>query len=385
MPDSSVIKIEPLKSILNLEREKNYTDTTVSGGLDRFLKPWADETRTKITLPGQFVAFKRLKLIDVPYHSLDYDQRRKRIDDILKWLETANMPVAVPSRRKRTVVSKKNVGKEQPPAAQPAPLNADHAAVLNSPVTAIKGISTQLEGKLAKLNVHTIRDLLYLFPHRHIDYSQRMKISELLPGEDQTVIGTIWESRVVKLGRQNGTEIVIADESGSVRAVWFNQPYLAKNFHVNDSIALSGKIAQFGRMPVFESPEWELIDDKDPVHTGRIVPVYPLTQGLYPRQLRKIVKSALDEYLPHLEEFIPDDIKQRCGLLDLPAAVMQSHYPDDAVMKDRARKRLAFDELFLLQLGVLDKKRDWQETMRGTVLPLRPMISTGFGRGCPSL
>ena len=354
--DYSAIKSEPLKSILNLEREKNYNNTAVAGGLDRFLQPWAVSTRPLLRTPYKLASFDRLKLTKVPYHTLDYEQRKRRIDAILEWLSTVNDP--------EPTVSKHRVTAKKKPVE---PIQRDAISVINidAPVTDIRGISTQLETKLAKLNVRTVRDLLYLFPNRHIDYSQRKKIAELIPGEEQTVVGNVWESRIVKLGRQNGTEVVVADDTGSVRAVWFNQPYLAKQFKVNDSIVLSGKIAEFGRMPVFESPEWEKMEDKELVHTGRLVPVYPLTQGLYSRQLRKLIKTTLDSYLPSLEEFLPVDIRQRNNLIDLSQAVMQSHYPDDVIMKDKARKRLAFDELFLLQLGVLDRKREWQETQPG--------------------
>jgi len=354
----SVINSEPLRSILNLEREKNYNNSSVSGGLDRFLQRWGKETKEQLRSSRLLTSFNRLKIIEIPYHSLDYGQRKIRIEEILQWLNTAsNLKKALPVKRDHTTGRKRSA--TAPQSSHPT------GEALDAPVTVIKGISTQLEAKLAKLNVKTVRDLLYLFPNRHLDYSQRKKIAELVPGEEQTVVGTIWESRVAKLGRQNGTKIVIADETGSVSAVWFNQPYLAKSFHVNDAIVLSGKIAEFGHMNVFESPEWELMENRELVHTGRLVPVYPLTQGLYPRQLRKLIKKTLDESVPHIEDFLPVEIKRRCQLLDLTEAIVQSHYPDSNIMKDKARKRLAFDELLLLQLGVLDKKRDWQETLHG--------------------
>jgi ATP-dependent DNA helicase RecG len=108
-----------------------------------------------------------------------------------------------------------------------------------------------------------------------------------------------------------------------------------------------------------------LLKDKELIHTGRLVPVYPLTRGLYPRQVRKWTKEIVDGYAWQLGDFLPSGIKTRCRLPDLSTAIAQIHYPDDRTMAERARGRLAFDELFLLQLGVLARKRDWQEGQPG--------------------
>ncbi|MCX6004441.1 MAG: ATP-dependent DNA helicase RecG, partial [Chloroflexi bacterium] len=150
-----------------------------------------------------------------------------------------------------------------------------------------------------------------------------------------------------------------------VRAIWFNQPYLAKQFRTNSTIVLSGKVSEFNYVKVFENPEWELLEDKELVHTARLVPVYPLTHGLYPRQLRTIIKRAVDSYARGIVDFLPPDIAGRCGLMKLPDAIIKAHFPDDYAIQQRARKRLAFDELFLLQLGVLGRKREWQEDQPG--------------------
>jgi ATP-dependent DNA helicase RecG len=118
-------------------------------------------------------------------------------------------------------------------------------------------------------------------------------------------------------------------------------------------------------MPVFESPEWEPYEDKDLVHTGRLVPVYPLTQGLSQRQVRRIMKPAIDQWAGQLEDYLPPSLVSRLRFLELTEAIRQAHYPEDEANKAEARRRLAFDELFLLQLGVLNKKKNWQESQPG--------------------
>jgi ATP-dependent DNA helicase RecG len=161
------------------------------------------------------------------------------------------------------------------------------------------------------------------------------------------------------------SEAILGDETGNIRAVWFNQPWLAKQMKTNSRIAVSGRVSEFNYEKVFENPEWEYIEEKELMHTGRLVPVYPLTHGLYPRQVRAIVKTALDACAGGLADFLPDTIRERCGLISLRQAILKAHYPADYADQNLARQRLAFDELFMLQLGVLSKKKEWQEDQPG--------------------
>jgi len=160
--------------------------------------------------------------------------------------------------------------------------------------------------------------------------------------------------------------------------VWFNQPYLAETFRTNARVVISGTVGLFKGQKVFESPEWELLENKDLIHTGRLVPVYPLTQGLYPRQVRKWTKQTVDGYAGQLGDFLPSEIKTRCRLLDLSTAISQIHYPEDQAIAEGARGRLAFDELFLLQLGVLSRKRDWQEGQPGNAFDVEQEVIGKF-------
>jgi len=248
---------------------------------------------------------------------------------------------------------------------------------IDSSVTCIKGVSSNLAAKFKKLGVETVRDLLYFFPRRHLDYSQMKSISQLGEGEEQTIMVNVWQARVTMLGGRRSTEAIVGDETGNVRAVWFNNPYLSKKLTTNTRIVLSGRVSLFRGRYVFESPEWELVEDRELIHTGRMVPIYPLTQGLRPRQVRKLMKGVIDQWACQVEDFLPLELKERCNLLELPQAISQAHYPEDEATKDRARVRLAFDELFLLQLGVLSKKRAWQESQPGNSFSIKaPMLDT---------
>jgi len=355
-----VTDTDSLRNILELERQKGYTDKAVIGGLDKYLHKQAGQIRQSINDPQLLSGFDELNLANSNYGSYGVDERKRWMANVLGWLD--KLERATEKKSSQKVVA--------------SPLHQKRREGLDSPITVIKGVALSVANKFAKLNVRIVRDLLYFFPRRYVDYSRRKPVSALIEGEEQTIIGTIWQARVATLGNRKGTEVIVGDETGNVRVVWFNQPYLAKRFRTNARVVISGTVGLFKGHKVFESPEWELLEDKELIHTGRLVPVYPLTQGLYPRQVRKWTKEAVDGYVWQLDDFLPSDIKTRCQLLDLPAAIAQIHYPDDQTMAERARGRLSFDELFLLQLGVLARKRDWQEGQPGNALHIdREVIS----------
>jgi ATP-dependent DNA helicase RecG len=248
-----------------------------------------------------------------------------------------------------------------PPVAQRAP-GLPPPVALDAPVTALKGAGGATGKKLAKLGVQTVGDLLLLSPRRHIDYSRTIRIGEALnlrPGSDVTVRGRVTD---VQLHRGPGAPRVtirLADPSGWVRVTWFNQ-FLANVLHVGDEIAVSGALeAGYGPLS-FTGPEWERVgaDPGGGVSTGRIVPVYPLTAGLAQKSMRGFTRQALELALGNVEEYLPDAIRD--GLLPLREAVAQVHYPDDERALRQAKERLAFDDLFLLQLGLVRRKHERQ-------------------------
>ncbi len=234
----------------------------------------------------------------------------------------------------------------------------------------MKGVWQKIQPRLENIGVNRVGDLVYLFPSRHTDYTRIRKVAQLSPGEDQTAILTVWEASQTMLGRQKSTQAVLGDETGNVRAVWFNNPWLASRLKQGSRVSLSGKVNVFRGSLVFQGPECEILDeDDDLLHTGRLVPVYPSTQGLSQRVLRTLVKRAIDTCADQIEEIIPQEVLHRTGLIGLQSAVQQMHYPDDWESYQHARRRLAFDELFLLQVSVLSRRAEWKES--GGALPLR--------------
>jgi len=372
-----LVGFEPLRKILELEQKKGYTDSAVIGGLDKFLRNWAGQALEAVASPRLLKRFRQL--LGTDYASLSQPQRKEWADRVLSLLaemESGSGAEAEPPEKVR-----KSLTRVKTPAVVRS--LSPPGASLDSPVTVVKGISSALAAKFARLGVRTVRDLLYFFPHRHLDYSQVKSISQLEEGEEQTIIANVWQAQVTRLGYREGTEAIVGDETGNVRVVWFNQPYLAKKLPTNARIVLSGRVSLFKGRHVFESPEWEFVEDGDLVHTGRLVPVYSLTQGLRPRQVRRLMKEVVDQWAWQVEDFLPPELRKRCNLLELPQAISQAHYPEDEAAKDKARVRLAFDELFLLQLGVMSRKHDWQESQPASAFTIDHALLERFITSLP--
>jgi ATP-dependent DNA helicase RecG len=372
------IDVGSLRKILELEQKKSYSDSTVIGGLDKFIRQWADKTIEAVTDRSLLVKFQKLHLRDSKYSSLTVKQREAWVKSILEFaieLESGKIVKPTPIRKISVKLEK--------PVLKPKVSAIDSGQSLDASITTIKGISTSFATKFGKLGVKTIRDLLYFFPSRHLDYSQMKTVSQLSEGMEETIVANVWEAKITMPGGRRSTEAIVGDETGNIRAVWFNNPYLAKTLIPNMKIVLSGRVRLFNGRFVFESPEWEPMEEGDLIHTGRLVPVYPLTEGLHQRQTRKMIKGVVDLWAERVPDFLPYAIKERCKLIPLPQAIAQAHYPDNIDLKDKARVRLAFDELFLLQLGVLSKKRDWQESQPGTPIQINQQILDSFLQSLP--
>lgn len=365
------IDFAPLLKVIKLERQKGYLDSAVFGGLDKFLCRWTAQNEGNITDPKLLKRFK--KLSEVNYSSLDVQQRELQINNILDFITELKQMIP----KSETILSQK---RGYPPRKKKF---STSDLSLHSSITSLKGISSKLATKFSKLNVNTIRDLLYFFPNRHLDYSQMKTISGLTEGNKETIIANVWQAREIRLGGRRSTEAIVGDETGNIRVIWFNNPYITKQLATNKRVVISGRLSIFKGRPVLQSPEWELLEDRELTHTGRLVPLYPLTQGLYPRQLRKLMKETIDNVSLNIDEFLPTEIRHRNNLLALPQAIYQAHFPDNDDMKQRARVRLAFDELFLLQLGVIARKQKWQNDQFATAFTIKAPILETWQKSLP--
>jgi ATP-dependent DNA helicase RecG len=209
------------------------------------------------------------------------------------------------------------------------------------------------------LGIETVGDLLHHYPRRYIDRSKVSTIARLRVGEYATVIGTVRsvQKRLTRR-RQTMVSVVLADATGILELAFFNQPWIASMYRSGTELAVSGIASRYGRKLQLANQEVEILrgDERDLVHTGRITPVHPATDGISPRTIRELVHRALEQ-LPAIADPMPPEILALEGLTDLDGAVRHIHFPADDRELHHARTRLKFDELFVLELGVGFRKR----------------------------
>src|SRR3989344_678331 len=233
---------------------------------------------------------------------------------------------------------------------------------LATPISQIPGIGPVYVKRLEKLNIFSVKDLLEHYPFRYEDYSLITLAAQAQVGETVTIRGTIHSAKneFTRNGKQM-QKIQLFDGTGSMLLVFFNQPYLLTSLTNGTELAASGTVSFFGRNKAMISPEYEQIFERDPIHTGRLVPIYPETAGVSSKWLRSKIALLLSRVRTKLEEFLPETILKAQNLVDYAKALHQIHFPDDQTSANYARERLAFDELFLTQLASQIRKRQWKE------------------------
>ena len=410
MADGTITTMKPslnkLHKFFKLEAERNYDNRAVVGGLDRMLEPWRVEAMAEGLAPELIEAVvSRLR----DYTKLTPNSRAEVLEGVWRRIQRESgekLPPLAPATRPEVDLSRRERIPDQPheqrkitaPKAEPipqlttpddneelAPLNrkpevpvtessqskpittprpipSGPPAALNASVTVLPGVGPRHAVTLSHLGLKTLGDMLYYYPRRYDDYTQLKPINRLWYGEEVTVIGSVEsvQTRSTRGGKMQIVEAVITDGSGSLRVTWFNQPWITRHLQEHTQIVLSGKVDQYLGRLTMNSPEWEPLEVQT-LHTNRIVPVYPLTANITQRWLRRLMYQVINYWAPRVADPLPAKLRQEASIVDLPAALLQAHFPDSQEHLKSARYRLAFDEIFLLQLGVLSQKRAWQE------------------------
>jgi ATP-dependent DNA helicase RecG len=212
----------------------------------------------------------------------------------------------------------------------------------------LPGVGPGRERLLENLGIRTVADLLLYPPRRYIDRKAVVRISDLAPGGIQTVAGEVTSVEVKRTGRKTLAIARVRDESGTVKCVWFNQPYLKTSLRRGGTYTLSGQVRQDRFGTALVHPEYEADGGKQ-LHTGRVVPVYRLTPGLGQRVMRRLVDTALALTAGDVADPAEPDLRAGLGLIPLTEALKALHFPDDLDHAESARRRLAFDEMLLFQ------------------------------------
>ena len=332
-----------LLRILDSERERGFTDRVVAGGLAGFVDNLVAEDADGVLSP------------DVKALS-EYDR-----------MEVSDRADAV-----RRVLSKLAASGDAVDSLPGAKSSKSSGSGLDTPVTSLFRVGPQYQKMLEKLGIQTYRDVLFHFPRKYLDRSTFTPVAEAKSGLSVNVIADVLEvaGRKSPRGRFVLTEALLGDDSGSIRAIWFNQPYVAKNIRNKKGVAFFGRVSWGDHGPELRAPEYEL-DLGRSLHSGRQVPIYPSTGKLSQKLLRLWASQVVDVSSGLVPEHLPKRILESADLIPIADALRSIHFPDAPDDAAGAVRRLAFDEVFLLQLGVLLRRREWREGSPGKAIAVR--------------
>jgi ATP-dependent DNA helicase RecG len=364
--------LEKLRKFFRLEHQNGYTDTAIIGGLAKMLDYWEGEARGE-GIEEEIIqaVVQRLQ----SYAQLTPESRAESLQGLWKRVQEHYPEVesqgsgtpgarSKPDRRK-PVESKSEPRQTSAPRgrAESAPGGKTSAtpAALDADLTVLQGVGPRHAQTLGKLGLHTLGDMLYYYPRRYEDYSQLKPIKSLWYGEQVTVIGAVKSvhARPIKGGKQQLVEAVLSDSTGALRLSWFNQPWMANRLKQGDAISVSGRVEQYLGRLVMNNPDWEPVETEN-LHTNRIVPIYSLTEKITQKWLRNLMNQVVPYWAPRVTDHLPESLRSAANVPELGRALLNVHFPDSQGSLKSACERLAFDEIFFLQLGVLRQKRDWQ-------------------------
>ncbi len=223
---------------------------------------------------------------------------------------------------------------------------------LQTKTSALHGAGPTIVSRLKKLGLDTLQDLIFYFPWRYDNFGDRQTINDLKIGTMASISGTVEliQSRRSFKRRLSVVEALISDETGSIKAIWFNQPFITKNIKAGDYLSLGGKITDYHDQMIMSSPIYEKIDyEKFPRHTQGLTPIYATTKGLTQKQWRYFLTQSLP-LAKEITDWLPTGIKTELSLLDLHSALTYIHFPKDENQLRQAKQRLGFGELFLRQI-----------------------------------
>lgn len=232
---------------------------------------------------------------------------------------------------------------------------------LQKPLQFVKGVGPHRAALLSKLGLETVADLLYLVPRDVLDLSRVTPVQKLQPEQTQTVFGQVIEIDSRELGGRRSVQAILVDCEGQiVKAIWFNQPWVLKRFHTGQSLLVSGKPKLRAGRWEFAHPHIQPLEVDPGDATGRVLPIYPLTDGLKMYELRRLAAQISTDYTVHLTDRLPSSLQAQLEIGGLHDAVRQLHQPESAEAFERARRRIVLEELLEFQLGVALRRRFWK-------------------------
>jgi ATP-dependent DNA helicase RecG len=382
--------LEILGKMLELEaRDYAYNDRAVAGGLARYVETWR---RQALDVFGDAATewIEQVAQQLRTYGSLEPAERRAMVTSLQAMLKAGphGTPVdgdaePLPAPTAEDTMTSEGVEgvaeeKQEPresvaftvpePSEEQAPQRISAPAAqrpatgkgLDAPVSVMSGIGARRTELLSKLGIESIRDFLRLYPRRYEDYSQLKTINRLEYGERVSLLATVWEAggRPTR-GKRHVFRVILSDNTGTLEVTWFNQSYLEDRIRPGMQLLISGKVGEYLGRLTMQSPEWEIVGRTE-VTNARIQPIYPLTEGLTQRWMRSAMRRALGAWAERIPEVLPDELRMEHKLLPLAQALWGVHLPDTQEQLTQARRRMAFEQVLYLQLGLLRQKLMWK-------------------------
>jgi len=233
----------------------------------------------------------------------------------------------------------------------------------------IPGIGSKTLEKLKHLNINHPKDLLYHFPNRYIDFSHSVKINSILENENVTITGKVLDFK--NIYTRNGKNIqkaIVADNTGKIDLIWFNQPFLSKNIKTGDTLSFAGAVTIYLNKKTIIAPIY------GQYNTGKIISIYPETSGLGSNWFRKIIQTQIQNLLNPIKETLPPNLIKKFKLLDLKTSLLQIHCPTNPQILEQARNRLATEEIISLQIRSYLSRKEWQKNVPKTKLKITKII-----------
>lgn len=354
-----------LEAAIDYERKHSYVNAQGrSGTFSEFIKLEASKALKYFEHSSKWASIRALMQ---RYPFVDVGTRIKLVKQIADNLSELSDIYQSKTRKKPTSQKKQTV------------TNAD---IANLDIQFVAGVGPSLALKLEKLNIKSCEDLLNYLPRDHISYDKRSKISELQEGEEVTIFGTVHKLSGFKTQKKNMVIVtmIIKDGSGTVKINKFFQGnsahfYLKQyksQYPEGSTVLVAGtaKKDKFSKSMTINNAVIEIVSEdfsegESNIHTGRIVPIYPLTEGLSLLQLRKLIFKTLESYKSNLKEFLPEELIERYDLISYAEAIEEIHFPSSTEKKDRAAYRLLFNEFFLMQLAFMLSRQKYKNRAAG--------------------
>ncbi|HHU32232.1 MAG: ATP-dependent DNA helicase RecG [Zhaonellaceae bacterium] len=327
--------ITQLKSLLENEKKLDFSNGSFFGGFHNFLLGQVEKLQDGIVDAEKIQVIQQIIDLASDYPNCNFQERAEIINKVEAALESLSK-------------------RETSASLYSTKINIR----INNPISTIKQIGPSRLKLFEKLGIKTVKDLLYYFPRRYEDRSKITKINMLLDGQVQTVIGKLISLQ--ELRPRKGLRILkatLADETGKLIATWFNQSYVKKILKPGKEIIVNGKVDKKFLMAEMTVQEFELIDNKELIHIGRIVPIYSLTERLSQKFLRSLIFSTLKDILGNIQETLPWEILKRYNFLPLNQALKQIHFPKNWILQKEAERRFIYEELFEFQMKLVATKK----------------------------